>query len=592
MKKLLFSIVTMLLPMVASALDSGYCGDNLTWTYLETTRTLTITGSGGMNSLQNNPWQSYKSEIQTVVIEDGVTTIGGYAFQDCCALTSITIPKSVTYIGPRVFYGCTSLASIILPNSLTGIDLATFRDCSALTSISVPSSVTSIKGYAFAGCSALTSVTIPNSVTSIKEYAFSGCNALTSVTISNSLTSIENNVFEQCSSLMTVDIPNSVKSIGNGAFANCSNLTSATIGNAVTSIGHEAFSGCTSLETVTIGDAVKSIESEAFMGCSSLSAVNIPNSVTSIGTSAFQGCSGITTITVGSGNTVFDSRDDCNAIIETSTNKLIVGCSKTTIPNSVTGIDSGAFQDCTNLTSIIIPSSITTFGQYAFVGCRLENVIIRSVDTKLNGYEFSNATYKHAMLYVPVGQRWEAIYGEGGWYQFNNIREIAMESGEVSSTRAYTLMDTKAFNYAVYDAVNNRVARVRSLYDMEEDNPANSWQVVKSGGKSYLYNIGARKYASFSTDGELSLSSTPAPITMQERENGIMIGGNPDQQWAFVLNEKVQADESVTAINGIVVGSAATEAFFSVDGQRISQPKRGVNIIRTSDGQARKVLVK
>ena len=175
----------------------------------------------------------------------------------------------------------------------------------------------------FLGCSGLTSVVIPNSVSKISVNAFSGCSALTSVSIPNSVTSISSSAFQLCSSLVSVIIPNSVTEIGSSAFYDCNRMTTVTIGN----------------------------------------------SVSSIGSSAFQKCHDLTSIKVESGNLQYDSRDNCNAIIETSSNTLIIGCKNTVIPNSVTSIGDDAFQYCIGLTSINIPNGVTSIGRSAFDGC-------------------------------------------------------------------------------------------------------------------------------------------------------------------------------------------------------------------------------
>ena len=212
-------------------------------------------------------------------------------------------------------------------------------------------------------------VVIKDGVTSIGKNAFSYCLSLTSITIPNSVTSIGERAFENCSSLTSLTIPNSVTSIGDCAFYLCRSLTSVTIPNSVTSIGNYAFSECSSLTSVTIPNSVTSIGHEAFENCSSLTSLTIPNSVTSIGNYAFRYCSGLTSITVEKGNTKYDSRDNCNAIIETNTNKLIAGCKNTTIPNSVTSIGGFAFESCSGLTSITIPNSVTSIENGAFDGC-------------------------------------------------------------------------------------------------------------------------------------------------------------------------------------------------------------------------------
>ena len=184
-----------------------------------------------------------------------------------------------------------------------------------------------------------------------------------------SVTSIGQNAFECCFRLASVAIPNSVTSIGYQAFYGCSGLTSVTIGNSVTSIGNEAFRHCSGLTSVTIPNSVTSIGDYAFSGCSGLTSVTIGNSVTSIGDYAFSGCSGLESMVVTSGNSKYDSRNNCNAIIETVSNTLIAGCKTTTIGNSVTSIGNSAFFGCSGLTSVTIGNSVTSIGYSAFYGC-------------------------------------------------------------------------------------------------------------------------------------------------------------------------------------------------------------------------------
>ena len=183
-----------------------------------------------------------------------------------------------------------------------------------------------------------------------------------------SVTSIGGCAFWYCSSLASITIPTSVTSIGSSAFEYCSSLTSVTIPNSVTSIGSSAFCVCSSLTSITIPNSVTTIGNHAFALCSSLTSITIPNSVIFIG-EAFVGCSSLTSIVVESGNTMYDSRENCNAIIETASNTLIAGCQSTIIPNSVTSIGSSAFYGCTFLTSLTIPNSVTSIGSAAFAYC-------------------------------------------------------------------------------------------------------------------------------------------------------------------------------------------------------------------------------
>lgn len=249
---------------------SGTCGDGLTWSLDTDTGLLTISGAGAMKS---SPWYSYREYITSVVIADGVTSIGHDAFSNCTNLTGVTIPDSVTSIGWRAFTSCTGLTSVAIPNSMTIIGRSAFEGCASLIDVTIPNSVTSIESTAFRDCTSLASVTIPDSVTSISSYMFYGCTNLASVTIPDSVTSIENWAFSGCTNLTSVTIPDSVTRIGNGALYGCTGLTCATIPGSVTSIGCSAFEDCTSLISAIISDSVTSIEDWAFYGCADLKTV-------------------------------------------------------------------------------------------------------------------------------------------------------------------------------------------------------------------------------------------------------------------------------------------------------------------------------
>ena len=368
---------------------SGTCGDN---TYWELDNGLL--SIGGEGAITNNSWELYSNSINEVVIGEGVTGIGNYAFRNCSSLTSVTIPNSVISIKTAAFEGCSSLTSIEIPNSVTSIGNYAFSGCTGLTGITIPNSVTSIGGDAFSGCTGLTGITIPNSVTSIGNYAFSGCSSLTGITIPNSITSIGGSAFRNCSSLTSVTIPNSVISMGDYAFSGCSSLTSIEIPNCVTSIEAKAFEGCSSLTNVTIPNSVTSIGDFAFQGCSSLTSIEIPNSVTNIRRCAFMNCSGLTGVTIPNGVTAIEHSVfyGCNAL------------TSVTIPNSVTSIGDYAFYGCSGLTSIEIPNSVTSIGGAAFSGCTgLKEVHINDISAWCGiafGSNAANPLYYAEALYL------------------------------------------------------------------------------------------------------------------------------------------------------------------------------------------------
>ena len=325
---------------------------------------------------------------------------------------SVTIPATVTYhgttysvtsIGYGAFDHCYGLTNINIPKSVTNIDRYAFRGCSSLTNINIPNSVTSIGDEAFDGCSSLTSINIPNSVTDITNSAFSCCSSLENISVASNNTNYDSR--NNCNAIIktatntliagckNTTIPNSVTSIGAGAFLGRSSLTAINIPNSVTSIQWIAFAECTSLSSIDIPNSVTNIDDWAFLGCSGLTAINIPNSVTTIGDGAFSCCSSLENISVVSDNPNYDSRNNCNAIIETATNTLIAGCMNTAIPNSVTSIGDKAFSGCSSLTSIMIPNSVTTIGNDAFEGCSgLTAVNIPNSVTSIGNRAFSNCS--------------------------------------------------------------------------------------------------------------------------------------------------------------------------------------------------------
>lgn len=451
MKKLLFLLLAILLPMSVNADDSGPCGENLTWTYISSTNTLTISGTGTMTdygylssyssgsatwSLYTRPWEPYVSDIRVVEIGSGVNSIGWGAFRFCSNLHSVTISNTVLSIGELAFYQCSSLVSVTIPNSVTSIGRGAFEFCSELAFLSLGNGITSISDGSFRNCWSLFSIIIPDSVTSIGNFAFEGCGGLVSVTIPSSVKSIGSWAFKSCGSLASVHIPNiadwcnivfgskgnplewahhlfvnetevsdlvipnEVTSIGDFTFIGCSYLNSVTLSNTLTTIGNNAFSGCTGLYSFNIPNSVTSIGNYAFSGCKGLNSILIPNSVTFIGERAFYECTSLSSIIIPNSITSISDYlfDECHSLASVS------------IPNSVTSIGEASFCNCFSLNSLSIPNSVVSINRDAFAGCsNLKTINIPENIKMIKIFTFSGCS---SLESITIPSKVEIIYQE------------------------------------------------------------------------------------------------------------------------------------------------------------------------------------
>ena len=357
----------------ASPSPENKCGDNLYWEYNDST--LTITGRGAM--YDGAPWEHLKESIAQIRLPQGLTRVGAHAFAGCSHLRSFTIPNSVTSIGYEAF-GYLPITTLTIPQGVTLIETYAFINCGSLTSVSLPSTLERLEGLCFQGCSSLTSITIPSSVTYM-DQPFLGCSSLTSIVVESG-----NLVYDSRNNCNAI-----IETASGKLISGCS---TTVIPQGVTSIEGLAFEGQTALTSITLPNSVLRIGGRAFTFCSSLNAITIPSSVQVIEETSFWGCSSLTSIVVESGNNIYDSRNNCNAIIETATNRLIAGCQNTIIPNDVAIIAGSAFRDQSNLTSITIPEGVTTIGDWSFAESGLTSIVIPNSVTNLGWAAFHGCT--------------------------------------------------------------------------------------------------------------------------------------------------------------------------------------------------------
>ena len=354
---------------------NGTTGD-CTWA-LDEEGLLTISGNGEMdnysyNDANNNtiPWGT---GVNNVVINNGVKNIGNYAFYNCTTLKCISIPNSVTSIGNDAFYGCRMLTTTSIGKNVTSIGSWAFSYCYGLTNLILSDSIIKIGPCAFSSCINLANITIPNSVTSIGDRAFSSCTGLKGITLPNNISTIEYRTFYDCLELTNITIPNGVKSIEELAFEGCTKLMKISIPESVTCIEKRAFYNCHELSIVEVSEKTTDVGYEAFFGTDWYN--NQPDGLVYVGSAAYK----------FKNSAIAGTKIEINEGTKSVTAYSFEDCTKLSniaLPNSVTSIGECSFQGCTNLANIIIPSSVTFIGQDAFKYC---------LNLSISGYKDSYA---------------------------------------------------------------------------------------------------------------------------------------------------------------------------------------------------------
>ena len=358
-------------------------------------KTVTITdadqiGKGAFHKCTN---------ISKIVLNDGITSVGDYAFYNC-AIKDFSIPNTVETIGKYAFYGCSSLREMFIPNSVKSIEPRTFYNCYGINKLVISENVTSIGNYAFYGCSGLDNLIIPNQTERIGSYAFYGCSGLDNLIIPNQTESIGSYAFSECKGLEKINIPDSVTTMGEGAFSsdnNSMNISELHIGSGLKAIPEEAFKNCNQLTSVIVPNTVEEIGSKAFYGCNKLTEITLP----------FVGASRDATGYSCSFGYIFDYRSTTNQYINSSYFDgdfapgygyrdysayyyifSVPSSLKTVTITDADQIGKGAFHKCTNISKIVLNDGITSVGDYAFYNCAIKDFSIPNTVETIGKYAF------------------------------------------------------------------------------------------------------------------------------------------------------------------------------------------------------------
>lgn len=589
--------------------------------YLYKDGRLVIEGAGGFNRylgpLNGFIKDEYLDQAKSLIIKN-IRWIKSETFKNCKNVTTVTFDQSgsldVESIGDYAFEGCSSLKTIIIPKYVSEMGSKVFQDCTNLESIRISASVSKIGSRMFAGCPNLKSIvveegnekydsrencnaivetatntlvcgtensTIPSTITAIGNGAFAET-GLKNIVIPEGVTSIELQAFENCQDLESVTLPQSLKKLGYHVFAN-SGLTSLVIPEGITYLPQGTFNGCKNLETVTLPTTLETIEYNAFSN-SGLTSIFIPKGVTNISSTSFNYCGKLSTISVSDENTTYDSRNNCNAIIQTATNQILRGTSNTIIPNTATSIGDNAFNDINSLTSIVIPESVTSIGLYAFRFCNsLAEVVCKAkVAPQLKSEAFSNDILSKATLYVPE-ESVESYKTDGEWKKFSDIQPLPYAYINISAAEKTTYCSEHALDFTNIEGAKAYIASGFSpstgvvLLTKVNKVPAGvGFMVIGKEGKYEVpYCETDFTYANLLVG---TMSQTTVASTADGKTNYVLSNGSEGVMFYLANNATVPAKKAYLSIPSTIVNEAQVKAV-----RLAFEDDMTTNIIRVED---------
>lgn len=456
-------------------------------------------------------------------------------------LTKVTIPSTVTQIGIEAFSYCQNLVEVELSEGIETIERSAFSYCDNLTNINIPTSVTTIGDQVFSDCTSLQTIKWPASVPYIPIWTFWRCKSLTSIDLPDNLETIGNSAFSYCA-LKSIQLPSNLKTIGLWAFDRCKSLESIFIPKNVSNIGEKWE------YTVYEGDE------ETFWE------VTTGN--------PFTGCTSLKKIKVDENNTVYDSREDCNAIVETATNTIVSGCSTTTIPDDVCYLGGDCFKYLNNMTEIDIPQNITRIGPSAFEGChQLEEVNLHKEVKTILGAAFR---YCNTLKSVEIPEGVLFIAG-GAFADCENLEKVTIPS----TVRKIGNCAFSGYGYESYELAQLSI-KLKDIYCYLQEPFA-----IDEGVFAYRWDATQHRYNDNYYIYDNATLHVPAGTMSKYKEA---------EGWSRFKNITEMSSQAATGVDAVPTDSTTVVSTYLIDGRMTTDCSKGLRIIRMSDGQIKKVM--